>query len=183
MGSNGVKILDRLPIARQDNRVFVGAESVRLKEAQIIVWVSLGVMTSAEWNPAMPRFPAILDTGHAHYFAIQHQHLVRWTGLRPEQLGTLGQIRHSGKSFRLQPAKLWLHCNEPQMASLSSHPQQLLLPRGIAVYPDGENYPRLPLLGLRAITSNELHLTIDGERRWVNLRTPNWRTRLLRWLA
>ena len=27
----------------------------------------------------------------------------------------------------------------------------LILPRGIAVYPNSENYPRLPLLGLRAL--------------------------------
>lgn len=54
------------------------------------------------------------------------------------------------------------------------------LPRGIAVYPNGENYPRLPLLGLRAILSNNLHLAIDGEGKSVNLRTPDWKSRLLR---
>jgi hypothetical protein len=60
---------------------------------------------------------------------------------------------------------------------------RLIVPRGIAVYPDGVLYPRLPLLGLRAHLSNHLHLTIDGERAAVTLRTPDWRTRLLRWLA
>jgi hypothetical protein len=51
------------------------------------------------------------------------------------------------------------------------------------VYPDGEHYPRLPLLGMRAILSNRLHLTIDGARTSVTLRTPDWRTRLHSWLG
>ena len=41
----------------------------------------------------------------------------------------------------------------------------------------------LPLLGLRAILSNNLHVAIDGERASVTVRTPDWRTRLLSWLA
>ena len=53
----------------------------------------------------------------------------------------------------------------------------------MAVYPDEENYPRLPLLGLRPILSNNLYLTVDGQQESGNLRTPDWRTRLLRWLA
>ena len=44
-------------------------------------------------------------------------------------------------------------------------------------------YPRLPLVGLRAILSNRVHLAVDGERQQVTLRTPDWRTRLLRWLS
>ncbi len=128
-----MKILDRLPIATQESLVLVRQESVRLKEAEIIVWVSLTLPEFTEWHPATPRFPAILDTGHTHNFAIQQ------------------------------------------------HPMNL--PRGIAVFPDDRDYPRLPLLGLRAIIGNKLHLAIDGERGLVNLRTPDWKTRLLRWLA
>jgi hypothetical protein len=54
-------------------------------------------------------------------------------------------------------------------------PFPLQLPEGIAVYPSDEsNYPRLPLLGLRAIIKNELKVVIDGKRQHVSLRSPRW---------
>jgi hypothetical protein len=90
---------------------------------------------------------------------------------------------HAGQRIPLCSARVWLHHNEPGERTVASSQYPLILPRGIAIYPDGENYPRLPLLGLRAILSNNLHLAIDGENNSVNLRTPDWRTRVLRWLA
>jgi hypothetical protein len=49
----------------------------------------------------------------------------------------------------------------------------LTLEEGIAIYPsDGSKYPRLPLLGLRAIIKNKLKLVIDGKRQQVSLRSP-----------
>jgi hypothetical protein len=96
-----MRILDRLPIARLDTLAFVGAENVRLKKDEIIVWVSVTRKTNVAWNPATPRFPAIVDTGHTHNFAIQHQHLVRWAGIQPELLKPIGSIRHDGKRLPL----------------------------------------------------------------------------------
>jgi hypothetical protein len=57
------------------------------------------------------------------------------------------------------------------------------LDRGVTVYPDEAQFPRLPLLGLRALVRNRLHLTLDAERCVVHLRTSDWRARFLRWLA
>jgi hypothetical protein len=54
-------------------------------------------------------------------------------------------------------------------------PFLLALEEGIAIYPDdGSNYPRLPLLGLRAIIKNNLKLVIDGKRKQVTLSAPVW---------
>jgi hypothetical protein len=178
-----MKILDRLPIPMTRTPVFVGAESVHLKEAEIIVWISLAPAKAVTWNPTTPRFPAILDTGNTHNFAIQEQHLIRWAGIRPEMVRLLGHIRHAGQRIPLRAINLWLHRNEPGQSAVSTSQHLLVLPRGIAVYPDGVNYPRLPLVGFRAILSNSLHLAIDGEQKVVNLRTPDWRTWLSRWLA
>ena len=69
------------------------------------------------------------------------------------------------------------------MAVLSGEPIFLELVNGIAVYPDADRYPRLPLLGLRAVLSNRLHLSIDGEHASLSIRTPDWRTRLGAWLT
>jgi hypothetical protein len=179
-----MKILDRLPISQTDTLTFVDAESVRLKKDQIIVWVSLTRVKDSQWNPATPHFPAILDTGHTHNFAIQNQHLIRWARIQSNTLRTLGSIRHEGKRVPFHAARLWLHRNERGTAAvLSNDPVFLDLLGGIAVYPDDSNYPRLPLLGLRAILSNRLHFAIDGERTSVTLHTPGLRTRLLFWLT
>jgi hypothetical protein len=178
-----MKILSRLPIPLAETLDFVGAESVRFKEAEIIVWVSLADIRTGAWNPNAPRFPAILDTGHTHNFAIHEHHLTRWAGIRRENLRLLGHIRQAGRRVPLHAAKLWLHHNEPGKLTVASRRLLLNLPRGIAVYREGENYPRLPLLGLRALLSNHLHLAIDGQRTSVNLRTPDWKTWLLRWLG
>ena len=179
------KILHRLPIPTRDDLVSVRDETVRLKQAEIIVWVSGTAKSSLGWNPTTPRFPAILDTGHTHNFSIQEQQLIRWARIRPELLRVLGRVRQAGKRILLQAANVWVHRNlRGERDLLGDEPPYLLnLPRGIAVHPASEAYPRLPLLGLRAIVSNRLYLAVDGERQHVSLRTPDWHTRLLRWLA
>lgn len=70
-------------------------------------------------------------------------------------------------------ADLWIHPNVPgQLLAADREPYRLRLDEGIAVYPNnGSNFPRLPLLGLRALTDNHLHLTVSGWRRRVTLRT------------
>jgi hypothetical protein len=84
----------------------------------------------------------------------------------------------------LNAANVWLHRNQRGTNNVSSdEPFFLKLVYGIAVYPEERQYPRLPLVGMRAILSNNIHLTVDGEHTSVTLRTPDWRTRLLAWLA
>jgi hypothetical protein len=55
-----VKILDRLPYSSEATFVSAHGGSVRVKPYQIVVAVSLQALL--EWDPRMPRFPAILDT-------------------------------------------------------------------------------------------------------------------------
>jgi hypothetical protein len=61
-------------------------------------------------------------------------------------------------------------------------PHVLNFREGIAIYPDDIG-PRLPVLGLRALTQNRLHLTLDPERLRVDLRTKGIGTTLLRALG
>lgn len=179
------KILDRLPIAVRDDITFVGSERVNLKAHEIIVWVSLSVQTVFDWQPGIVHFPAILDPAHTHYFSIQEQHLVRWAGLRPQMLRPLGHMRQAGRRLPLHAANLWLHRNVPGERDrlLDTPPELLEIDRGIALYPNESKFPRLPLVGMRTVVDNQVHVAIDGKRRWVNLRTPDWRTKLLRLLA
>ena len=54
-------------------------------------------------------------------------------------------------------------------------PHQLTVKEGIALYPDSTG-PRLPVLGLRILTLNRLRSLVDGDRRYVTIRSalPWW---------
>jgi hypothetical protein len=164
-------ILNRLPIPASDGLVFVGAEQVRLRADQIVVWVGLDVRDTLTANLQLPRFPALLDTGMNHYFALQERHLTEWAGVAFAQLDVVGRVRERGQVLWLRAASLFAFANIPGTSELSQQiPVRLAMPRGIVVYPNA-GFPRLPILGLRTILHNRLRLTISGDNRSATLRT------------
>ena len=169
-------LLDRMPFFTHDDEVVVRGERVRLRSNQNILWVSLTRPQVKPANPAAIPFPVILDTGHTHSLAIQERHLVAWAGFRPDALPSLHHIRDRGQRVPLREANIWVHPNvRGSRDELADRPPQLVeAERGVAVYPAGD-FPRLPILGLRAIAENALTLNIDGAKRTATLRTP------LRW--
>lgn len=98
---------------------------------------------------------------------------MEWAGLRTDALNEVGAAREQGRRVVLRAADLWVHCNRrgyrDQLAGGSPHP--VSAPLGIAVYPRGVEFPRLPILGLRALTDNDLVLHMNGRRREATLRT------------
>jgi hypothetical protein len=181
-----MKILSRLPYsAKAAPPIVVRGQSMPVKPNQIILWVSVGVAGLPEWDARTPAFPAILDTGNNFTFSIFRSQLIQWAGLQPQLLRELGRISEGGNVYPRHEAVLWLHPNVPgsRDRQVDREPLRLPLRRGIAIYPDTASPSHLPLLGLQVLTENNLHLTIDGQRRLVALRTPDWRTTLLRWLS
>ncbi len=178
-----MKILDRLPYSSDATFVSAPRGSMRVKPYQIVAAISVSLQALLEWDPHTPRFPAILDTGNNHNLSISRGHLLRWAGLQPEALRIIGAIRERQQRISLHAASVWLHRNRPgERALRDQEPHPLKLQQGIAVYPDDIG-PRLPVLGLRALTQNQLHLAIDPERMRVNLRTPDWGTKILGWFG
>ena len=170
-------LLRRLPYFTHPTTVKVHGESKHVKPYQIIVWVSLALKQETEWNPRCERFPAILDTGLTHSFSIQQRHLVEWAGMQPAALPERGHVSERGRRLTTRLASLWLHANQPGHRDhfAARPPFRLDAEDGIVVYPDdGSGYPRLPLLGLRVLTDNHLHLAVRGWRRSVTLRTRRW---------
>lgn len=165
-------ILRRLPFSDREDLAFVRGGRVRVKAYQIIAWVSLSIECAVAWEAGTPSFPAIIDPGHNHNFSIQETHVVRWAGLQLETFPVIGQIRQAGVRVSLRAANVWIHPNEPGLRDrfASRVPKRLDLLSGIAVYPTESGFPPLPLLGLRALATNDLVLTIDGKRRQVHLR-------------
>ena len=166
------RLLDRSPFPKTASEVVVRGERIRVRANQIILWVSLTIQRVKAPNPTAAPFPAILDTGHNHSFSIHERHLLDWAGLRPEDLGVLRPIRDRGQRVMLRPANIWVHANVPHHRDrLADRPPCLVAAsQGVAVYP-GAEFPRLPILGLRAIAENELVLKVDGPRREATLRT------------
>jgi hypothetical protein len=167
-------ILKRLPIAREPSLVSVHGEQLKLRPYQIIIQVS--VSPFREFDARSPIIPTLIDTGLNHHFSIQERHLRRWAGIHPESLSKQGNMREGGRSADLRRAYLWIHRNEAGSHDLrDAEPFLVPLQEGMAIYAaDGSNYPRLPLLGLRAILKNNLKLIIDGKRKHASLRSPLW---------
>jgi hypothetical protein len=177
-------IIRDLPLSERSDEVSRGLERIPIKPFQIIVWVSLTAEKILELPPSAERFPVIVDTGHGHNFSIHERHLTAWAGVPREQLPRRGKTRVNGQEIPLHAGAVWIHANVPghrdQFAD--QPPFRLDFLEGIALHP-GSDYPRIPLLGLRALVRNKLHLAMDPERCVVHLRTPDWRTKLQRLLS
>jgi hypothetical protein len=166
-------ILRRQPIPTADSLTFVGHQQVRLRAHQILIWVSLVARPPDGLAPTDRRLPAILDTGHSHILSIQERHLTEWAGLSPTTLRHLGTVRERGRRVPLRSAGVFLYGNCPGTldVDLNRPPFRLGTRQGIAVY-EGGDFPRLPLLGMRALVENRLRLKVDGDRRTVSLTAP-----------
>jgi hypothetical protein len=150
-----MKILSRLPLSETHFHLAVPDGVAEVKPFHIAVMVSLSARSVLELDPGAPRFPAVLDTGHNHTFAIRREHLVNWSRMAGTERG---RIRVGGERMPLVAASVWIHPNLPGTAEVADRPAfQLELKEGIAVYPpDVANPARLPILGLRALVRNDL---------------------------
>src|SRR5262245_4027920 len=155
-------ILHQLPIADKPTALVVNPrEVVTTHSFQVVVWVSVTPHDWTELPPGSPRLPAILDTGHSHNFSIQDRQLRLWPGLAPSALPLLQNVRINRVNVPPRAASLGLPPNRSGQRDrfTGAPPFRLQLPRGIAVYPsDTPGEPRLPLMGLRALVLNNLHL-------------------------
>jgi hypothetical protein len=178
-------VLRNLPYRGEAGEVSLGLERIPILPYQIIVWVSVTTRTVLTLPPSAPRIPAILDTGHSHNFSIQERHLAEWARLSPPLLPQRGTIIVTKQEIPLYFAAVWIHPNRPGYRDefADRPPHRLELREGIAIHPAGSEFPRLPLVGLRALCRNKLHLVLDPQREVVHLRTPDWRTKLFRWLS
>jgi hypothetical protein len=168
-------ILQALPFYPYPTSVEVQGRHYPVQSDQIIVWVSLGFKGLRDLDPRIPRFPAVLDTGFTDTFLIHEQQLRQFAGLRLSHLRRVrGSFHVHGRSIPIHAGNVWLHTNKAGTRDEFSPRQPFLLDvlRGIGISSGAEIYPRLPLLGNRALRWAELQLHIDYRRCRVSLRTP-----------
>jgi hypothetical protein len=167
------KILDRVPYHNTPGSVAVLGEQLAVLPHQIIVWVSVSLFGATAIEEETPRIPVIFDTGSTFGFSIAERLLVRWCGLQPALLRVVGSVILNGRRLNRHAAKVWLHRN--RRGKRDSFPPRpawpLELRDGIVIYPESPPTPapRLPLLGLRAITENGLRCTIHGKSRTLSM--------------
>lgn len=151
-----------LPYLSEKSRIVVHDQIVEVKAYQIIVWVSISGQQNSLADPSLPKLPAILDIGNTHNFALTEEHLLEWGEIHPASLPELGRIRREGTQALLRRAGLWLHTDKELF--------KLDINEGIAVCQG--DWPRLPILGLRALTNSKLQTFIYGDTKRVVIRTP-----------
>jgi len=152
-----MKILDRLPYCEEATLLSFHGGAVDIRPYQIVVWVRLQRLL----------FPAVLDTGFSGNLYLTATHLDSLGGI-----AFLKQIGHVEVNRLVQPvfeSNVWLHHNRPGTREPTDQANPLTIDEGIIVA--AENGPRIPLLGMKAITRSRLKLSVDGERREVTLKT------------
>jgi hypothetical protein len=150
------------PIPETAGRVATPDGTAQVMPYQIVVMVSIAANRVMELPSDAPRFPAVVDTGNNHNFAIRQEQFARWTGLT---LPKRGLVNVGGTTNPLHAGNVWIHPD-------SGDPFRLRMEEGIAVYPpDLTNPARLPILGLRGLVRNGLRIVIDGKDRDVTIST------------
>jgi len=168
-------LLRKLPFYDRFTTVDVRGQALRVFPYQVLVWVSLGPVGVRHLDPLTPRFPAVFDTAFTDNFLIHQQQLRDFAGLVPQQLRkSPDDLRAHGRQIPLHAANLWIHRNRPgERDRFADTPPFLLeLHRGIGICQDADLYPRLPLLGARALRPKRLQVFLDYAKCEVSMRTP-----------
>ncbi len=144
-----------------------------IRSHQIVIWVSLTTIDSCPLAAGTRRLPALLDTGLGHNFLISAEHLASWALVDQAALQGRGKIELNGVAVPLRLANVWVHRNRDEELDAidGSPPYCLELDDGIAVSPLGSNYPRIPILGMRAARLNKLVLRIDASKLRISIAT------------
>jgi hypothetical protein len=167
-------VIDHLPFRPYETYLSLPGRSERILvlPRQIILWLS--VTTPEVENPGSEhRFPAVLDTGLNESLVINRSHLEEWAGLQERDLPLAddARIRVYNRVVYPRDVGLWLYQNLPFTNSEVSGtpPLPMEVDAGILISPE-RNKPRLPVLGMRAIETSRLVVTIDGGRQSVAIR-------------
>ena len=160
-----MKILDRLPFEACDSFIPTHVGPLHIRPYQIMVWVSLRTKD----NLSRP-FPAVLDTGLNHNLAINESLLHSWLDLTPARFDHWGFAKIEGEKIPVKMADALLHPNIRGEKTMSGKaPFPLETPQGILIFPKTNVYPRLPILGLRALINSGLQTVISGKGKFVSV--------------
>jgi hypothetical protein len=106
-----------------------------------------------------------------HNFSINEALLESWLNLRIDRFRPRALTKVDGEKLPLRTAELVLHRNVPTTKTIGGDHYDLSIPQGIVVHPKTTAYPRMPILGLRALVNSRLRVVIDGRKLVVSADT------------
>ena len=141
---------------------------------KLIVGLSLTLDTELSFPRGVRAFPAILDTGLNRTLEIDERHLTEWSDYDESWLvaieggQTLKDKESSVSDYYVSNAHIWLHRTPYENPSKLATKSPVLLKRSLQVRvmapKTAHPWPPLPLLGLEALTANDLQLCINSKR-------------------
>jgi len=165
------------------SRALSGAWEVRetpvdFHAQQIVVGVSIAIDTVIRFHDDLPIIPAILDIGLNQSFSIHQYHLEESAGIPKQTLAhfKLNQT-YFNQEYDICNASLWLHRLPFQRNNNGPPPRSPVFlgqSSTVIVYKYHKHqlakhiinnyvYPRLPCLGMKALTENHLRFFLDGK--------------------
>jgi hypothetical protein len=169
-------ILRRLPFFDTATTLRIpNGPAIDIKHHQIIVWISITLAHLPELSLPCQRIPAVLDIGFNDYLLLREDHLSKWAQVswQPEIIPPSGRLTVYGTDVPQFDADLWLHPNVPGFRDqfTTAPPFRLEIGTGMAVCPSSMTQLRLPLVGLSTLQRNRLRLFVNGEKKYISLRT------------
>ena len=173
-------LIDRLAVPAAERTLpLPSGGSVSIKPLQAVVWISVAPPDVVDLPANALRFPAVIDTGFNQTLLIQDWHLQSWAGVKPADLQTFpGETaRYGNQNWPFRIADVWLHASGLSGADsvkadtpycLETHP-------GILVVSERQRRQRLPVLGMRALAWNRIHLCLDFDGPslgWLSVEAP-----------
>jgi hypothetical protein len=145
---------------------------------QIVVGVSIAIDSVLTFDDDLPILPAILDTGLNQSFSIHQYHLEESAGIPKQTLAHfISDQKYLTHEYDICSASLWLHRMPFERNNNGSPtPPPLFLGKSnhTIVYKykkhqlakhitDNAVFPRLPCLGMKALTENHLRFFVEGK--------------------
>ncbi len=169
-------ILNRFPLFTEKRTVFFQQHELIIKPHQLAVWMSISANAN---NPGNYLFPALIDTAFGYTCVLHAEQLHNWCRLHPDYDRI--PIRLNSVDFSRAPnVHLWIYPSPaPTALEASLHRPIPLITKDIGIAVNTQNagpasdpkgkialrrFPRVPLLGMLALTQNHLRLFVDAWR-------------------
>jgi hypothetical protein len=142
-------------------------ETIAVQPPKMIVGISITVSEEQSFPRGVWTVPAVIDTGFNGGLAINELTLGKWAGVKKEYLTVAPRQKlDDGREFDPCYGNVWLHKSAYKSPSSKHYESPLLLEKLGAIHvmvskDDEPCWPRLPVLGLRALLNQNLQLRMD----------------------
>jgi hypothetical protein len=164
--------LTRIPLVPAEQTLTPGGVRITLRLYQPVIWIRL-VPWVGSAHPEAMTFPAVLDTGNNHSFLMPATLFAGWTRLDPSALKTRHTVRANGVELSCHGLNIDVYRMRNGNPT-SRVAGRLQTDRGVVLVPERHEhlFPRLPVIGVRALCASRATFTVDGQRKAFSLRGP-----------